>query len=97
VNIRIDSDLKKKKNIIEKNSIKNALNGIEYSQKPTLNIVEPDEEFDIVCVLKNRTRRFISYLKLKEKFSKEIIIPKKTDDVGYSFIQSSKYLMPRQV
>lgn len=83
--------------IIENNSIKNALNGIEYSQKPTLTIVEPDEEFDVVCVLKNRTRRFVSYLKLKEKFSKEIIIPKKTDDVGYAFIQSSKYLMPRQV
>ncbi len=83
--------------IIEKNSIKNALKGIEYSQKTSLTIVEPDEEFDIVCVLKNRTWRFISYLKLKEKFSKEIIVPKKIDDVVYSFIQSSKYLMPRQI
>jgi hypothetical protein len=83
--------------IIEKNSIKNALSGIEYSQKPSLAIVEPDEEFDIVCILKNRTRRFISYLRLKEKFSKEMIIPKKIDDVAYAFIQSSKYLMPRQV
>ena len=83
--------------IVEKNSIKNALKGIEYSQKPSLTIVEPNEKFDIVCILKNRSRRFVSYLKLQEKFSKEIIISKKKNDIFYAFTESSQYLMPRQV
>jgi len=83
--------------IIERNSIKNALTGIEYSQKPSLKIIEPDEEFDIICVLKNRTRRFVSYLKLQEKFSKEIVVSKKTKDLDFMIIESSQYLMPRQI
>jgi hypothetical protein len=83
--------------LIERNSIKNALTGIEYFQKPSLKIVEPDEEFDIICVLKNRTRRFISYLKLQEKFSKEIVVLKKINDLDFMVIESSQYLMPRQV
>lgn len=83
--------------IIERNSIKNALTGIEYFQKPSLKIIEPDEKFDIVCVLKNRTRRFVSYLKLQEKFSKEIVVLNKTNDLDFMIIESSQYLMPRQV
>lgn len=83
--------------IIEKNSIKNALKGIEYFQKPSLTVVEPDEEFDIVCTLKNKNRRFISYLKLLEKFSKDINVPNRTEGVAYNFIEGSQYLMPRQV
>lgn len=83
--------------IIEINSIKNALTGIEYSQKPSLMIVEPDEEFDIVCILKNRTRRFVSYLKLQERFSREIVIPKQVRDLDYIILESSQYLMPRQI
>ncbi len=83
--------------IIEKNSVKNALDGIEYNQKPSLSIVEPNEEFDIVCVLKNRSRRFKSYLRLKERFSKEINIPTKREDYNYAYVESSQYMMPRQV
>lgn len=78
-------------------SIKNALKGIEYEQKFSLALVEPDEEFDIVCILKNRTRRFVSYLRLREHFSIEIEpLIQSTKELDYTVVESSHYMMPRQ-
>lgn len=82
---------------IEMNSIKNALKGIEYYQKTSLKLVEPDENFDIICVLKNTTRRFVSYIRLQEKFSKEFVVLNKTRDIDFMIMDSSQYLMPRQI
>ena len=83
--------------VIEQISIKNALKGIEYTQKPSLTIVEPNEEFDIVIILQNKTRRFVAFLRLIEKFSKEIDLHlKDIVKTGINNIESSHYLMPRQ-
>ncbi len=83
--------------IIEQNSIKNALKGIEYTQNTSLTLVEPNEEFDIVCILQNRTRRFVAFLRLKEKFSKEIeLFLKNSEKFDNNILESSHYLMPRQ-
>ena len=91
--------------IIEKISMENALKGIQYIQKPSISVVEPNEEFDIICILQNRTRRFISFLKLREKYSKEIQLclndsiksPKNSNIIlEEGAIESSCYLMPKQ-
>lgn len=84
--------------IIEQVSIKNALKGIEYTQKPSLTVVEPNEEFDIVSILQNRTRRFVAFLRIKEKFSEDFYLHIKSDTVGSNtIIQSSLYMMPKQI
>lgn len=78
-------------------SIRNALKGIEYTQNSSLVLVEPDEEFDIICVLKNRSRRFVSYLRVRDQFSKEIeTLVKSTKELDYTIVESSQYMMPRQ-
>ena len=83
--------------IIEDYSIKNALNGIEYVQKPSIHVVEPEEEFEIISIIKNKTRRFVSYIKLVEKFSKGINLHiKNQDTVNLTKIYSSYFLMPKQ-
>ena len=83
--------------IIEQTSINNALKGIEYTQNPSLTLVEPNEEFDIVCVLQNRTRRFVAFLRLKEKFSKDIVLfLKNIEKSNNNILESSHFLMPKQ-
>lgn len=83
--------------VVEYISIKNALKGIEYKQKFLFSVVEPDEEFDVICILENRTRRFVSYLRLREQFSKEIEpLVQSIKELDYTIIESSQYMMPRE-
>jgi uncharacterized protein (DUF58 family) len=83
--------------IVNQISIENALKGIEYTQKFSFSIVDPDEEFDIICILKNRTRRFVSYLRLREHFSIEIEpLVQSTKEMDYTVVESSHFMMPRQ-
>lgn len=83
--------------LVEVYTINNALKGIEFTQRFSINIVEPDEKFEIISILQNRTRRFVSFLRLSEKISNEIIIYAKTRAVNdIANIDSTQYLKPKQ-
>ncbi len=84
--------------LIERASIKNALKNIHYEINSTMDIVEPGQEFELVSVLVNESKRYVNYLSVTEKFSKKLILKSKNAELRFNSVQlfSTHFLVPLQ-
>ncbi len=87
--------------LVEFRSLNHTNNIINYTQKPTNHLVELDENFEIISTVHNLTRRFLSYVEVSEKYSKDIhfnIIRTKEFKkyIDFSKVENKYYFLPRQ-
>lgn len=82
-------------------SLREGLDGVEGDHKPDKLLVEPDETFRIKVTLRNGTRRFIPFLRVRERLE-EPLRPReekaRTADRrnGGSLVELTTWLRPRQ-
>jgi uncharacterized protein (DUF58 family) len=86
--------------ILEKHSLKNIFTGITYDMKPSVSMVEVDEEFFLESTIVNSKRLPITSLKTSELMPSEIVFEDKSNqlttiDIG-KVLTSTTYAMPRQ-
>lgn len=86
--------------IMQRWSEKNALLGIEYRQESTKKIVEPEESFQLVSTLTNRSNRFVPFLRVVEVFPAQAQVLHgqtrlRVDLMGNVKHHYSTYLMPK--
>jgi len=87
--------------LLQKQAIQKGLESVEGDHSPDRLLVEQDETFRIRVSLQNRSRRFISFLKVRERFpssfhpqidEESITI----DNHGFSVVEFTTWLRPRQ-
>lgn len=87
--------------IAEIYSLQNALNRVYYTLKPSRHLIDPDEEFTITTTIENQKKMMVPLVRMTEKFPKDIILQAEGDtisnDRNYMNLNSSFYLMPKQV
>lgn len=86
---------------VENWSIKNSLTGINFDYNPSKILVEPDEKFNIITYVTNRSRRFIPFLYMEELLPDDIEVMEvkeniHRDNFGNKRHLSTVYLMPKQ-
>ncbi|MDO4357266.1 MAG: DUF58 domain-containing protein [Clostridia bacterium] len=87
--------------LAERWSLLNALRGVEYDVHPDRSLVEIGEKFQVITELRNRSRRFIPFLRMVEDLPRDMETglvttqgaTLKEDRVN---VRSTVYLMPRQ-
>ena len=81
-------------------SMRRALDGVEYEQRLSKALAEPEERIQLISILTNRKRRFLPFIRLEEKVptglwsERELTIENYTE--RRSLLIGSVYLMPRQ-
>lgn len=87
--------------IAEYYSLRYALHRVYYSLKPSRHLIDPDEEFTITTTIENQKRMMVPMVRMSEKFPKDIILQIDGDTISndrtYTLLNSSFYLMPKQV
>jgi len=83
-------------------SKKNALKGIKYDYQFSKKLIEIGEPVELISIITNESRRFISFVRMVENFpkgiqalNKKVFIRKATIGLGYWSYNSSIYLMAR--
>ena len=87
--------------LAERWSLNHALDGVEYDVEPDRALVEIGEQFSVITTLKNRSRRFIPFLRMVEDLPRDMDAglvttrgaAMKEDRVN---VRSTVFLMPRQ-
>lgn len=86
--------------LIERWSVKHALDGLKYDLRLSRSLVEQNEEFDIITTVRNTSRRFVPFLKISEDVPRVLGVAARMYTTGFdesrARINSSVYLMPRQ-
>lgn len=86
--------------LVERWSLKHALNGVKYDVRLSKQLMEIGEKIDMITTLRMTERRFVPYLKLTEEVPTDFQVEAKRRVNGFdekrSRISSSTYLMPRQ-
>lgn len=86
----------------ERWSLLHGMDGVIHRQFPDRPLVEPEESFHLVTQVKNTSRRFVPFVRLRENvpcdlvFSDQVIASLTADGRSRSFV-STLYLMPRQL
>lgn len=87
---------------VEHWSLSHGMDGVTHRQYPDRPMVEPEEPFQLVTQVKNTSRRFVPFVRLRENvpydltFADDVSAIPSTDGRNRSFI-STLYLMPRQL
>lgn len=86
--------------VVERWSIRHALDGVKYELKISKNLVEIDEEFQLITTLRNASRRFIPFIRISEYVPRDITMDAKRCTMGFdenrAKVNSTVYMMPRQ-
>ena len=86
--------------VVERWSIRHALDGVKYELKISKNLVEIDEEFQLITTLRNASRRFIPFIRISEYVPRDITMDAKRYTMGFdenkAKVNSTVYMMPRQ-
>lgn len=86
--------------VIERWSIKHALDGVKYDMKPSKQLLEPDEEFHLVTTVRNASWRFIPFIRLAEDVPGNLGAEASLISTGFddtrAKLYSTIYMMPRQ-
>lgn len=87
--------------LAERWSLSHALEGVEYDVHPDRALVEIGQQFQVITVLRNRSRRFIPFLRLEEDLPKDLQTGLSTAAAGSLRedrvrMRSTVFLMPRQ-
>jgi len=82
-------------------SLAHALDGIEHHYAPDCKLAEPDQPFQLVNTVTNRTRRFVPYVHVSQRIPDEMVLHEEGIDVSppgrtNRYLAYSLYLMPRQ-
>ena len=66
--------------ILQNRVLNNSLEGVEYSSVVSKKLVAPDEKFEVIITITNKSRRFIPFIKMEHIFPEEMVMeePKKT-------------------
>ena len=87
--------------IAEVYSLRKALYRVYYTLKPSRHLIDPEEEFTITTTIENQKRMMVPLIRMTEKFPKDILLKVEGDTVSndkkYTNLNSSFYMMPRQV
>lgn len=86
---------------LQRRAIKKGLEAVEGDHRPDRLLAEPDETFHLRISLQNRSRRFISFLKVRERFPAAFQPQVDEDSIsvdphGVSYVEFSTWLRPRQ-
>ena len=87
--------------VVQKLSLHRGLDGVEGDHRPDKLLVEPDEIFHLRVTLRNGTRRFIPFLRVRERLEAPLrpeagkgkVMPK---DRGATLVEVTTWLRPRQ-
>lgn len=75
------------------------LEQVEGGHRPDAQVVEPGEPFHIRVTLKNKSRRMIPFLRVRERFPEGIELPESgaaRDARGFASVEFTTWLRPRQ-
>ena len=87
--------------MVQRWSMINALKGVEYHCQPSRRLAAPDEVFELITTLTNRSLRFIPFIKMTEALPKTAVVYSAEAAVDRSHYSgeaghvSKVYLMPR--
>ncbi len=81
-------------------SLRRGLEGVEYDQRVSKAIAEPDEPLQLITVITNRRRRILPFIRLNENVPDALVISGdlRVEDIrGHrNALRSTAYMMPRQ-
>ena len=69
--------------VVERWSIRHALDGVKYELKISKNLVEIDEEFQLITTLRNASLRFIPFIRISEYVPRDITMDAKRCTMGF--------------
>ena len=85
---------------IERWSVVNALKGVVIDYKPSIHLAAPDEAFELISDLSNRSRRFVPFIRAQEYLPPDMALSPPSakiilDHKGAAYHSFTTYLMPR--
>lgn len=86
--------------LVERWSIKHALDGVRHEIKLSRELIEPDEKFEMITTIRNTSFRFIPFIRMSEDVPRTLETGDDILDTGFddsrAKINSTVYMMPRQ-
>jgi uncharacterized protein (DUF58 family) len=87
--------------VFQQLTVRKGLDGLEESHRSSADIMEPDEKFDIIVSLTNRSRTFIPFIRYKERLNPEfeVYVDKENvyvDGRGETYVVGTTWLKPHQ-